>query len=82
MSKVRVKLNYAGVQELLKGPEVRALLEECGSRVLDSLPDDGYEKETRTTDRAVVAVYAATAEARVKNSKSNTLLKALGAARI
>ena len=81
MSKVRVKLNYAGVQELLKGPEVRALLEECGSRVMQSLPD-GYEMETRMTDRAVVTIHAATTKARVENSKNNTLLNALGAARI
>ena len=80
MSKVQVKLNYKGVQELLKSSEMDAILDEYADRVMKQL-DDGYEVEHRKTDRAVVAVGAVTAKARVQNSRDNTLLKALGAAK-
>lgn len=80
MSKVTVKLNYKGVQELLKGDTMRNCLDEYADRVMKQL-DDGYEVEHRDTDRAVVSVGAVTAKARVQNSKNNTLLKALGAAK-
>lgn len=78
MSKIQVKLNYAGVRELLKSAEMRAVLDGYANGVMRQL-DDGYETEHRTTDRAVVAVGAVTAKARVQNSRDNTLLKALGA---
>lgn len=78
MSKIQVKLNYAGVRELLKSAEMRAVLDGYANGVMRQL-DDGYEIEHRITDRAVVAVGAVTAKARVQNSRDNTLLKALGA---
>lgn len=80
MSKVQVKLNYKGIQELLKGDAMRNCIDEYADRVMKQL-DDGYEIEHRTTDRSVVAIGATTAKARVQNSKNNTLLKALGAAK-
>ena len=80
MSKIKVKLNYAGVQELLKGAEMEACLDEYADKMMRQL-DDGYEVEHRETDRAVVSVGAVTAKARAQNSKNNTLLKALGAAK-
>lgn len=80
MSKIKVKLNYKGIQELLNGDAMRNCLDEYADRVMKQL-DDGYEIEHRTTDRSVVAIGATTAKARVQNSKNNTLLKALGAAK-
>ena len=80
MSNIKVKLNYKGVQELLKSDDMKAILDDYANRVMKQL-DDGYEIEHRTTDRAVVAVGATTAKARVQNSRNNTLLKALGAAK-
>lgn len=80
MSKIQVKLNYKGVRELLKSSEMKSVLDGYADRVMKQL-DDGYEIERRTTDRAVVAVGATTAKARVDNSRNNTLLKALGAAK-
>jgi len=82
MSKVTVKLNYKGVRELLNSSEMQAILDGCADRMMRQLDDDGYEVEHRKTDRAVVAIGAATTKARVKNSKNNTLLKALGAAKL
>lgn len=80
MSNIKVKLNYKGVHELLKSDDMKAILDDYANRVMKQL-DDGYEIEHRTTDRAVVAIGATTAKARVQNSRNNTLLKALGAAR-
>lgn len=80
MSKVQVKLNYAGVRELLKSAEMEACLDEYADKMMRQL-DDGYEVEHRKTDRAVVSVGAVTAKARAQNSKNQTLLKALGAAK-
>lgn len=80
MSKIKVKLNYKGIKELLKGDAMRNCLDEYADRVMKQL-DDGYEIEHRTTDRSVVAIGATTAKARAQNSKNNTLLKALGAAK-
>lgn len=80
MSKIQVKLNYKGVRELLKSSEMKSVLDGYADRVMKQL-GDGYEVERRTTDRAVVAVGATTAKARVDNSRNNTLLKALGAAK-
>ena len=80
MSKIKVKLNYKGIQELLNGDAMRNCLDEYADRVMKQL-DDGYEIEHRTTDRSVVAIGATTAKARAQNSKNNTLLKALGAAK-
>lgn len=80
MSNIKVKLNYKGVQELLKSDDMKAILDDYANRVMKQL-DDGYEVEHRTTDRAVVVVGATTAKARVQNSRNNTLLKALGAAK-
>ena len=82
MSRVKVVLNRPGVRELLKSDEVRNVLEECAGKMLNSLPRDGYDRDGRTTDRAVAVVYAATEKARIKNSKDNTLIKAMGAAKI
>jgi len=82
MSKVTVKLNYKGVRELLNSSEMQEILDGCADRMMRQLDDDGYEVEHRKTDRAVVTIGAATTKARVKNSKNNTLLKALGAAKL
>ena len=80
MSNVRVEMNYAGVRELLKSSEMKSVLDGYANSVMQQL-DDGYEIEHRTTDRAVVAIGAVTVKARVQNSRDNTLLKALGAAK-
>ena len=81
MSNVYVKLNKKGVAELLKSPEAQSLVNDIAGRALGNL-SDGYEMEVRVTDRAVAVVYAATPKARIKNSKNNTILKAVGAAKI
>lgn len=77
MAKTYVKLNYAGVREVLQSEGVKNALNEYAGTVLSRLPD-GYDTEERVTDRAVAVVYAATAKARADNAKNNSLLKAGG----
>ena len=81
MSNVYVKLNKKGVSELLKSPEAQSLVNDIAGLALGGL-SDGYEMEVRVTDRAVAVVYAATTKARIQNSKNNTILKAVGAAKV
>lgn len=81
MSKVRVKLDYFGVQEFLFSAPVKEMLKEYGERVLDNLPEEGYEMEMAGDKRPIVKVFATTPKTRIDSSKNNTLLKALGAAK-
>ena len=75
--RVKVKLNYKGVGQLLKSSEMQALLAQhagqiagrCGS----GYETDGFVAQTR----AVATVYPATRAARAANARSNTILKAL-----
>ena len=75
MSKLRVELNSAGVRELLRSPELRALVEKH-ARAARQRAGDGYEVYTVQT-RVVALVGTATGAAEADNLKNNTLLKAL-----
>lgn len=76
--KITVKLNSAGIQELLKSPEIAAACKEQAEAVA-SRAGDGYEVEERSyAERTGYVVSAETDEARRDNMKNNTLLKALG----
>lgn len=77
MAKVQIKLNKAGISEILKSQGAEKVCMEYAGQVLGRL-SDGYEVETRVTDRAVVVVYAATPKARNECLRNNTLLKAGG----
>lgn len=75
MSKVKVKVNYAGVGELLRSSEVRSMLKrEAGKRAPDGCEVDVYVGQNRANAR----ITAVTDEARRENYRSNTLLKAIG----
>ena len=58
MSKLRVELNSAGVRELLRSPELRALVEKH-ARAARQRAGDGYEVYTAQT-RVVALVGTAT----------------------
>ena len=78
MSKVKFKLNRAGVRELLRSPEAMAVVSEYASRI-QSRCGEGYELTTYVgTNRVNASVHAATVEARRDNYENNTLLKARG----
>lgn len=78
MSKVRVKLNLAGVNELMKSPEIQAACEAAGDAVA-AAAGNGYGVRTHLARYvAITNVYADSAAARRDNAKNNTLLKAVG----
>lgn len=77
MSNVRIKLDSAGIQSLLKSSEIGAVVDEITDTVKNRC-GDGYETANRPGRRRYIGeVIAATYRARRDNSKNNTLLKAL-----
>lgn len=77
MAKIKFKLNYAGVGQLLKSQEMQTVLNSYASDMA-SRSGAGYEAETFVGfDRAHAVVKTVTPEARRENSENNTLLKAV-----
>lgn len=77
MSKVRVKLNQAGVRELLKSGEIMGVCKDLANGVA-ARAGTGYEVNTHVGKNRVNAeVRAETYEAYRDNMKNNTLLKVL-----
>lgn len=81
MSKVKFKLNRAGVRELLQSSEAMAVCMEYATQIR-SRCGEGYEVTSMVGKTRVNAeVAAATEEARKDNYENNTLLKARGGVR-
>lgn len=77
MNKVKVWIESAGIQELLKSEEVQDLLFKYANDALGTL-GDGYEAESYMgTDRAKVRIRAVTHQAYKENMEQNTILKAV-----
>lgn len=78
MAKVKIKLNSAGVRELLKDP---AIAKQCQDVAINTALKcgDGYEvQERRYPERTGAVILAVTSEAQRDNLENNTMLKALG----
>lgn len=76
-SNVEVKLNSAGVRQLLRSEEMKKICAEHASNILNRV-GDGYELDTYTGQNRVNAmVKAATPHAMRENMEHNTLLKAV-----
>ena len=76
--KVKIKLNSAGIKELLKSSEIEAACREQAEAVVQRA-GDGYKANSFVgKNRVNVSVSADTPEARKDNLENNTLLKALG----
>lgn len=76
--KLEVKLNRAGVAELLKSAEVQNMLQHYAGTVQEAA---GAEYETTVThgkNRCWATISPSTPKAYYSNLKHNTLLKALG----
>ena len=70
-------INRAGVAELMKSPEMVALLKEK-AKVIQDRAGDGYEVSTFTgKNRANISIKTKSRKAIRDNNKNNTLLKAL-----
>ena len=80
MSKVRFKLNRAGVRELMQSPEAMGVVTEYANGILSRCPSGlGYEVSSMVgATRVNASVFAATPDARRDNYENNTLLKARG----
>ena len=79
MSKgVKIKVDYAGVGEVLKSDEVFAAVEESAAEILGRLPPVGYGMHAfATSQRRGVRISTDSFEAKRDNTKNNTLLKAM-----
>ena len=82
MSKVKFKLDRAGVRELMQSPEAVNVCTEYANAIMSRCPSGlGYEVSSMVgKTRANASVFAATPEARRDNYQNNTLLKARGGA--
>lgn len=84
MSKVKVALNLAGVNQLMKSPEIQAHLQTAGALVAAqaTAASGGAAFDASTHLASFVAitnVYPASKEAAHDNFENNTLLKSIGA---
>lgn len=74
---VKVKLSYEGIGRLLRGEEMKNLMEQMGSQAA-SRAGEGYNYRVHDTgQRQAVNVFPETTKAREDNLKNNTLLKSL-----
>lgn len=82
MSSFRFELDSAGVVELMKSEEMRAILEQHGSSVQSSaenmLDDSVAMNIVDSRDRAKAIVSVEGNSAYFKNLETNALLKSLG----
>lgn len=77
MSKVKFKLNYAGVGELLKSPQMMAICKEHADKAKSAL-GDGYEVTTHTgKTRVNASVHATSYKARRDAFDNNSIHKAV-----
>lgn len=73
----KIKLNRAGVRQLLKGPEMQKILSEKASGIMERA-GNGYKQDIYVgKTRANAMVWASSAKAKRDNKKNNTLLKAV-----
>lgn len=80
MSKVvEFELNKQGVRELMQSSEMQSILNEYAKRASE-IAGEGFETDSLVgKNRANASIIAKTYQAKKKNSKENTLLKALNA---
>lgn len=71
-------LNISGVRELMQGQAMQGVLDGYANQVLNSAGPGYYKDSYVGKTRANSMIYAKTIEAKKKNLKHNTLLKALG----
>jgi len=77
MSKMKFKLDRAGIGQLLKSEEMQSVLEEKATEIRKTA-GSGYAQDIYVgKTRANAMVYAETYQAKKDNYKNNTLLKAV-----
>jgi hypothetical protein len=77
LSKIKITLNREAVRDLLKGEEMKAILQERATEIRNRC-GDGYEQDFYVgKNRGNAMVWAATSAARKDNLANNTILKAV-----
>ena len=76
---VDFKLNLAGLNELMKSPEMQAGLQDAGNAVSNVAGGDYGVRVHLASYVAIANVYPNTKRAAQDNYENNTLVKALGA---
>lgn len=74
------ELNLAGLNELMKSPEMQAALTSAGQAVASAAGGDYGVRTHVASFVAITNVYPDSAKAAKDNYENNTLVKALGAA--
>lgn len=75
MSKVAIKMSYSGIGAMLRGEEMKQLVTEYASGVVQRA-GEGYSMRVHNTgQRQAANVFPETKEASRDNLKNNTLLK-------
>lgn len=77
MSNFKFKLNRSGVAELMRSPEMQAILQDHASAIRNRC-GSGYKQDIYVgRNRANASVIAKSAKAKRDNKKNNTILKAV-----
>jgi len=77
LNKVKFELNLAGLNELMKSPEMQSIIDAKGAEVAKRA-GEGYKHRTHVANYvAITNVFPDTKEAAKDNYTNNTLLKAL-----
>lgn len=77
MSKITIKLNRAGVRELLRSHEMGELLTERAAEIADRC-GAGYAHDRKLTpSRVVASVFTDDDAAKKENAEQNTILRSL-----
>jgi len=77
MSNFKFELNRSGVRDLLRSDEMQALLSEKASAIRNRC-GDGFDQDIMVgKNRANAMVWADSFEAKRKNMRENTILKAV-----
>lgn len=81
MGSVRIELDSAGIEQLLRSQEVGADLERRANAVARAAGDGVRARVYQGRDRVRAQVWTATAAAKKSEAEDRTLLRALDAAR-
>ena len=77
MSKLKIELDSAGIQTLLKFQEIVETLQEQADNIRAQLGDQYQTSQHIGKTRANVSVYTEDPDALQDNAKNNTMLKAM-----
>jgi hypothetical protein len=76
--KIDFELNLAGLNELMKSPEMETILRETAEAVAQSCDGEYAASVHQASYVAIANVYPASKDEYWRNLKTNVLLKALG----